>query len=1326
MTGPTTSLHYAGNGNFNNGTYEPGADGFNLADVNSPSQLNALPAGVKGLVWLGMTSGVTPAFIAAVNACIGNPNLYGFYISDEPPGNAAIAANLKSEADYIKAHVPGAITFMVEQNLSSNVSPVYYFNKSNTDIDLFGLDPYPVQTNVPNSPDYAIIPQAVAAAEKAGISRSDIVPVYQAFGGGGFPSYILPTPAQEQQILATWASVVPNPAFDYAYSWGTQAGDTALSTDQSLQAVFAAHNASGAGSAAPTITSPANGSTVATTSDPVISGTGVTGDTVTVSIDGSVAGTAPVLGGAWSYTPTKPLANASHSVTATQAATGGPSSAPSATDTFTVNVSTAPAAPTITSPANGSTVATTSDPVISGTGVTGDTVTVSIDGSVAGTAPVLGGAWSYTPTKPLANASHSVTATQAATGGPSSAPSATDTFTVNVSTAPAAPTITSPANGSTVATTSDPVISGTGVTGDTVTVSIDGSVAGTAPVLGGAWSYTPTQPLANASHSVTATQAATGGPSSAPSATDTFTVNVSTAPAAPTITSPANGSTVATTSDPVISGTGVTGDTVTVSIDGSVAGTAPVLGGAWSYTPTQPLANASHSVTATQAATGGPSSAPSATDTFTVNVSTAPAAPTITSPANGSTVATTSDPVISGTGVTGDTVTVSIDGSVAGTAPVLGGAWSYTPSKPLANASHSVTATQAATGGPSSAPSATDTFTVNVSTAPAAPTITSPANGSTVATTSDPVISGTGVTGDTVTVSIDGSVAGTAPVLGGAWSYTPSKPLANASHSVTATQAATGGPSSAPSATDTFTVNVSTAPAAPTITSPANGSTVATTSDPVISGTGVTGDTVTVSIDGSVAGTAPVLGGAWSYTPTKPLANASHSVTATQAATGGPSSAPSATDTFTVDAGNSSLTISTATVGPLTLVPANNHLTITRAGAVTASSADAVDGGSGATWSINNAGTIASLSQSGLALNSAGDSVVNSGSISGYGGPGAYGVALERGGSLDNSSSGSITGGDDAVIAYDGSCRINNAGTIKSTFDDAIGLFKGGDVTNDAGGVIQAPTSGGYGPAGVYIASGSANVTNRGAIQGMYGVYYDVAGTVENAGSISGTSYAIDFGANSIANRLIIDPGAVFNGNVDGNGGTLELSAGLGSIGKIGSDAFSGFQTLNNDANAHWTLTGDNAIANVTNDGSLTVAGLLDVSAAVDAACTGQFLLQSGASMEVAADSAAHSEIDFTGPAALIVDDVSRFGTGVGSSSYVGPQIADFSRGDSIDLHDFSVTKAAMLYDATTGVLQLTNGSSQVATFNFQNASLGAGSFSLGSDGDGGTLLKHG
>ena len=524
------------------------------------------------------------------------------------------------------------------------------------------------------------------------------------------------------------------------------------------------------------------------------------------------------------------------------------------------------------------------------------------------------------------------------------------------------------------------------------------------------------------------------------------------------------------------------------------------------------------------------------------------------------------------------------------------------------------------------------------------------------------------------------------------------------------------------------TLGSSTAPAAPTITSPASGSTDTTTAEPTISGTGVAGDTVTLSIDGGASVTTTVQSnGSWSYTPTSPLSNASHTITATQAASGGPSST-AATDTFTVNVSGGGQTISSTVTGPFTLSASSNPLTITSAGSVntTASGADGIDGDSSAAWSINNAGTVSSSQRYGISLHGAGSSILNSGSISGYSGSGGYGVDLEDGGSVSNAGAGSISGGEDGIFVNGAAGTIINSGRIISSFDDGIGLFGGGSITNNAGAMIQAPTSGGFGPAAVYIPNGSAHVINDGSISGQYGVYLGVAGTVENAGTISGTSSAVEFAVSSSANQLIVDPGAVFSGSVNGNGGVLELTAGTGSIGSIGSSSFSGFQTLIDDPGGDWTLTGSNSIANVTDNGSLVVAGSLHVSTAVSSTSTGQFDLQAGGLLEVAADAAANSQIDFLGASQLTIDNAALFGTGVGGSSYAGPLLENFVTGDTIDLHSFSATGAALLYNPADGLLQITNGSSQVATLDFQNSTLGTGSFSFASDGSGGIKITRG
>jgi hypothetical protein len=55
----------------------------------------------------------------------------------------------------------------------------------------------------------------------------------------------MPTPAQEEEIVHRWRALVPNPAFDMAYSWGSQKEDFALEDDPELQSFFGAYNRQG-------------------------------------------------------------------------------------------------------------------------------------------------------------------------------------------------------------------------------------------------------------------------------------------------------------------------------------------------------------------------------------------------------------------------------------------------------------------------------------------------------------------------------------------------------------------------------------------------------------------------------------------------------------------------------------------------------------------------------------------------------------------------------------------------------------------------------------------------------------------------------------------------------------------------------------------------------------------------------------------------------------------------------------------------------------------------------------------------------------------------
>ena len=158
---------------------------------------------------------------------------------------------------------------------------------------------------------------------------------------------------------------------------------------------------------------------------------------------------------------------------------------------------------------------------------------------------------------------------------------------------------------------------------------------------------------------------------------------------------------------------------------------------------------------------------------------------------------------------------------------------------------------------------------------------------------------------------------------------------------------------------------------------------------------------------------------------------------------------------------------------------------------------------------------------------------------------------------------------------------INDSGTL--TVKDGIGSA----VTLGTGGVLTVASG------GKVTASGTAVVGPSGS-----------AGTVVNAGFISGSSDAVLFSAGA-ANRLVIDPGASFTGTVNGGNtvgataaSTLELasSASTGTLGGLGSK-YVHFANLTIDPGASWSMTADTIASGytLTNSGTIgsgvTLAG---------------------------------------------------------------------------------------------------------------------------------------
>ncbi|MBI3194290.1 MAG: DUF11 domain-containing protein, partial [Ignavibacteriae bacterium] len=640
---------------------------------------------------------------------------------------------------------------------------------------------------------------------------------------------------------------------------------------------------------APVVVLPANGSTI-TTSRPVFTGTAEANSKVRIYLDGVLTDSTTTNGsGNWSDTCNATLTDGSHNVKAVAVDAAGNASGFSNTNTFIIDAG-APNAPVVIAPANGSTVATTT-PTFSGTAETNSKVRLYVDGILVDSTTANGsGAWSKVSAA-LSQGSHTIKATATDAAGNTSVFSNTNTFTIDT-VAPNAPVVSTPANGSYVTTTT-PLFTGTGEANSKVRIYVDGVLVDSTTANGsGAWSDTSAA-LAQGSHTIKVTATDAAGNTSVFSNTNTFTVD-SVAPNAPVVTAPSNGSYVTITT-PLFNGTAEANSKVRMYVDGVLVDSTTANGsGAWSDTSAA-LAQGSHTIKVTSTDAAGNTSVFSNTNTFTIDT-VAPNAPIVAAPANGSTVATTT-PTFSGTAEANSKVRLYVDGVLVDSTTANGsGAWSKV-SAALAQGSHTIKVTATDAAGNTSVFSNINTFTVD-SIAPNAPVVTAPANGSTVNTTT-PTFTGTAEANSKVRLYVDGVLVDSTTANGsGEWSKV-SATLAQGSHTIKATSVDAAGNVSSFSNTNTYTVDT-TAPNAPVVTAPANGSTVATTT-PTFSGTAEANSKVRLYVDGVLVDSTTANGsGAWSKVSAA-LAQGSHTIKATSVDAAGNVSGFSNTNTFTVD-----------------------------------------------------------------------------------------------------------------------------------------------------------------------------------------------------------------------------------------------------------------------------------------------------------------------------------------------------------------------------------------------------------------------------------------
>ncbi|BDS22084.1 hypothetical protein KAM546c_33450 [Enterobacter roggenkampii] len=707
-------------------------------------------------------------------------------------------------------------------------------------------------------------------------------------------------------------------------------------------------------------TGPLTGGQTTNDNQPTLTGTGAVGDTISIYNNGVLLDSV-VIGntGTWSYT-TPVLAEGNHVLTIRETDPAGNQSGPSAG--FTVVVDSVSATPVITNVTdNVGNAATTvvsgglsndATPTLTGTADANSVVTIFDGGTqIAVVTADNTGTWTFTPDTALGEGSHSFTVRATDPQGNLSAVSAPWSVVIDL-TAPTVPTLDNVNDdvpggvlgnltSGQVTNDSTPTISGTGLAGSTIHIMNNGTQIGTTTVDGsGNWSFTPTTPLGDGSYSLRAYATDAAGNASANSSVFAFTVDTA-APGVPVVTSvvddigPVTGTLTSgnSTNDarPTFSGTGEVGSTVHVLVDGNEIGTAVVNAqGNWSFTPGSDLAEGPHAITFNATDAAGNTGATTAPFNLTVDTG-VPLAPVISTAGDNvgsiqtplSSGQSTDDttPTLNGTATANATVTVYENGQPVGTVQADGtGAWSFTPSAPLGNGSHTWTATVTDAAGNVSPTSPGFTLIVDTA-APNAPvisqaiddvgSITGPLTSGQTTDDTQPQLVGTSEPFATVKIYEGTTLVGTGTADGsGSWSIVLTPPLTAGAHSFTAQATDAAGNTSVSSTSFSLTVDT-TPPALPVLTSilddvgnaatpVANGG-FTNDAQPTLSGTAEAGATVKIFDNGVQIGSVTATGGAWSFTPSPALSNGAHTLTFTATDAVGNASAPTAGYVINVD-----------------------------------------------------------------------------------------------------------------------------------------------------------------------------------------------------------------------------------------------------------------------------------------------------------------------------------------------------------------------------------------------------------------------------------------
>jgi hypothetical protein len=195
------------------------ANGWNLVDVGSKWDADRVPAGARGLVWVGDYDNEKcaweisdAALKAKVGAMAGDAKVAGFFFSDEADPFACPAAPAEHRARSALLHrlAPGTFTVMVSDSNRGQQS-LDQIPRWAGAADYIGLNPYPCYRGKPCN--YGWIQTIIRAANQAHLRYWGVV---QAFADS---EWRWPTPAEEQHMLSQWARSRQKGYMTFAWTW---------------------------------------------------------------------------------------------------------------------------------------------------------------------------------------------------------------------------------------------------------------------------------------------------------------------------------------------------------------------------------------------------------------------------------------------------------------------------------------------------------------------------------------------------------------------------------------------------------------------------------------------------------------------------------------------------------------------------------------------------------------------------------------------------------------------------------------------------------------------------------------------------------------------------------------------------------------------------------------------------------------------------------------------------------------------------------------------------------------------------------------------------